>query len=157
MRLPNFTLKIRQFYTYMVILSRLALRSVRKSPKQQTSLQNRGRPKVLNDTKIDPKLQRASLMLFRTNLVSFRRTSRCPLFHKPVSWLGLFTASYSKITLENHVSGNCLHQQLVVPVVVICLLPAYQRSFVMHFSSSQRRGGGGTVGQTIENGKETQI
>ena len=52
MRLPNFTLKIRQFDTYMVLLSRLALRSVRKSPKQQTSLQNRGHPKVLNDTKL---------------------------------------------------------------------------------------------------------
>ena len=71
----------------------------KKGANQETGFGNRGPLEALNDTKFILNDWLGHSCSLRTNLVSFR-TFRCPLFPKPVSWLGLFLAvSYSKPAL----------------------------------------------------------
>ena len=66
---------------------------------KETVLWSRGPQEALNNTKLILNDYGSHSCSFRTNLVSLR-TFRCPLFSKPVSWLGLFFAiSYSKPAL----------------------------------------------------------
>ena len=77
-----------------------------KSPKQETGLGNREPLEALNDTKLilnDLQGQSCSL---RTNFVSFR-TFKCPIFPKPVSWLGLFLR-FLQETGSNNFSKSCI-------------------------------------------------
>ena len=58
----------------------LAVRSDKKSLNQETGLGNRGFLKVLNDTKF--------------------RTFGCPLFPKPVSWMGSKKRTFNQIEIS---------------------------------------------------------
>ena len=71
-------------------LDQFAVRNSKKSPIQENGLWNTGH---LNDTKL---VLNEHQRVTHLNLASFR-ASKFPLFHRPVSWLGVcFTVSYSR-------------------------------------------------------------
>ena len=89
------------FYLFIVIFLKKLISCCKKRQKKSQPRNwfgNRGRLKVLNDTKLVLKSISGPLILDHQNLVSIR-TFRRPLFPKPVFGWYIFAASYSKTAL----------------------------------------------------------